>query len=98
MINADYEYIDYASSRLHSSSYDFLTENQAISNKYTSAGNIRVGTEWRVLNPMSIRAALLITARHIKKESATMAPGSATQQGSGSARKISLLTLPLCIR
>lgn len=58
MINADYEYVDYASTRLHSTSYDFINENQAISNKYTSAGNIRVGTEWRILNPMSIRAGV----------------------------------------
>ncbi|MBI4947039.1 MAG: outer membrane protein transport protein [Bacteroidetes bacterium] len=58
MINADFEYVDYASSRLHSSSYDFLSENRAISNKYTSTGNIRVGTEWRILNPMSIRAGI----------------------------------------
>jgi len=58
MVNADYEYVDYSSTRLHSSSYDFLSENQAISNKYTSAGNIRVGTEWRVLNPISLRAGV----------------------------------------
>ena len=58
MVNIDYEYVDYASTRLHSTSYDFLNENQAISNKYTSTGNLRVGTEWRVLKPMSVRAGI----------------------------------------
>lgn len=56
LINADLEYVDYSSARLHSSSYDFLAENQAISNKYTATENLKVGTEWRILDPIKIRA------------------------------------------
>lgn len=56
-ISVDYEYVDYSDARLRSSDayYDFFDQNEAINTKYTSASNIRVGTEW-VFNPFSLRA------------------------------------------
>ena len=56
LISADYEFVDYASARLRSGGdgYGFTNENSQIQNKYTSAGNIRIGTEWR-FPPFSFR-------------------------------------------
>lgn len=47
VISADYEYIDYATSRLRAPDYDFYTENENIRNSYQEAHNLRFGTEWR---------------------------------------------------
>ena len=47
LISADYEYVNYSDARLRSKSYSFFNENDDINRKYTSTGNIRVGTEWR---------------------------------------------------
>jgi hypothetical protein len=47
LLSADYEYVDYPGARLNSDSYDFMNENNAISNKYKGTGNIRLGTEWK---------------------------------------------------
>ena len=56
MIDVDYEYINYASAHLSSSTPgDFQAANQAISNEYTSTGNLHVGAELRILNPLSLR-------------------------------------------
>lgn len=54
VIAADYEYVDYSSARLHSATYSFINENKNISQKYTAAGNVRLGAEVR-LQPMTIR-------------------------------------------
>lgn len=54
LISADYEYVDYSKAKLSAPDYDFITENDAITQKYTSAHNIRLGTEWRY-GPFSIR-------------------------------------------
>jgi len=48
LISADYEYIDYAKAKLRAGDYGFYDENTAITDNYTSASNIRVGTEWRL--------------------------------------------------
>ena len=40
-----YEYIDYSTASLKSSSYSFSTENKAVSTEYTAANNIRIGGE-----------------------------------------------------
>ena len=45
LISADYEYIDYSTASLKSSSYSFSTENKAVRSEYTAANNIRVGGE-----------------------------------------------------
>jgi len=50
LISADYEYIDYSTARLrtlHAGDYDFLNENEIIRNKFTTANNVRIGTEWK---------------------------------------------------
>ena len=48
LITADYEYINYALARLKSSDYPFDVENANVQNRLHWAGNIRVGTEWRL--------------------------------------------------
>ncbi|MCK5839534.1 MAG: outer membrane protein transport protein [Bacteroidales bacterium] len=47
LVSAEYEYVDYSSATLRSHGYDFINENQAIRTNYTSASNIKIGTEWR---------------------------------------------------
>jgi hypothetical protein len=47
LISADYEYIDYSTARLHSSDYSFSTENNTINKSFTTANNLRFGTEWK---------------------------------------------------
>ena len=49
LVSADYEYVDYSEARLRSDQPDdFFTANDAIRAKYTSANNLRAGTEWRI--------------------------------------------------
>ena len=58
LISLDYEFLDYSLARLSGSgtnNYSFSEENKQIGNKYISAGNIKVGTEWKI-NPFAIRA------------------------------------------
>lgn len=47
VISADYEYVDYGTARLRAPDYDFNNENETIRNAYLTAGNLRLGTEWR---------------------------------------------------
>lgn len=55
LVSADYELVDYSEARLRSShAEDFFSANDSIRSKYTAAGNLRVGTEWR-FNQFSIR-------------------------------------------
>lgn len=46
LISADYEMVDYTNARLNPAS-DFTAANQRIKEKYKSAGNLRVGGEYR---------------------------------------------------
>ncbi|MFO8087459.1 MAG: hypothetical protein R6T91_06595 [Bacteroidales bacterium] len=62
LISAEYEYVDYSTARLSDendistpSNYDFKDDNDAITEKYTQAHNIKVGAEAN-LNPIQIRA------------------------------------------
>lgn len=58
LLSLDYEFLDYSLARLSGSganNYSYSAENSNISNNYKSAGNIKIGTEWK-LNPFSIRA------------------------------------------
>jgi hypothetical protein len=57
LVSADYEFVDYSSAHLSAYDYSFTNENQAISNSYRGAHNIRVGTEWRY-NIFSFRAGV----------------------------------------
>jgi hypothetical protein len=55
LISVDYEFVNYSQARLNSSKDEFRDANKIIQSSYTSASNIRVGTEWR-FEPFSIRA------------------------------------------
>lgn len=55
LLSADYEFVDYSEARFRSGNSDvYFDVNDAIRNKFTSASNIRVGTEWR-LNQFNFR-------------------------------------------
>ncbi len=59
LISADYEYLDYSTSRLRASDYDFFDENSAIRNDYTVQHNIRTGFEVKI-EPISIRGGYIL--------------------------------------
>lgn len=48
ILSADYEYIDYSSSRLRASDFGFTEENNTIRSAFTAANNFRFGTEWKL--------------------------------------------------
>ncbi|MCW3084461.1 MAG: hypothetical protein JWP12_1827 [Bacteroidetes bacterium] len=54
VLNAEYEYVDYSTARLHSSPEVFSDVNSTIRTKYNSTGNIRVGGEIR-FDPFAFR-------------------------------------------
>lgn len=47
LISADYEYLDYSTARLRSSSYGFYDENDIIRKSLAPAHNVRLGAEWK---------------------------------------------------
>jgi hypothetical protein len=47
-ISLDYEYLDYGTSKLSSSSYSFVDENHDIRADFQSTHNLRIGAEWRM--------------------------------------------------
>jgi hypothetical protein len=47
LISADYEYLDYSTARLRSSSYGFYDENDIIRTNLAPAHNVRLGAEWK---------------------------------------------------
>lgn len=49
LISADYEWLDYSTSSLHSSGFSYSSSNKAIASKYTGNGILKIGTEWRFL-------------------------------------------------
>jgi hypothetical protein len=55
IISADYEFVDYSSMRLSSTSYKYFNENGDIQKSYTGAGILRLGGELRA-DPFTIRA------------------------------------------
>ncbi|TSA33727.1 MAG: hypothetical protein D4R64_13645 [Porphyromonadaceae bacterium] len=55
LISVDYEYVDYTSGRLRASDYDFFSENEAVSQRYKAASNLRVGAEVRLMNSYYVR-------------------------------------------
>lgn len=55
LISADYEYVNYSLAKFRSNDYSFNTENGNVKSRLHWAGNIRVGTEWR-LDIVSLRA------------------------------------------
>lgn len=54
LLNVEYEYVDYTYAQLHSSPNVFSDVNSTILSKYTSTGNLRIGSEVR-LDPIAIR-------------------------------------------
>lgn len=54
LLNVEYEYVDYTFAQLHSSPNVFSDVNSTIRSKYTSTGNLRIGSEVR-LDPIAIR-------------------------------------------
>jgi len=54
LIGVDYEFTDYSSGRFDASGESFSDVNDAMRTKYTTASNVRIGTEWR-LNNLSFR-------------------------------------------
>lgn len=65
VISADYEYVNYALAQLRSRNYSFDTENANVRNRLNWAGNIRVGTEWR-LGKLSLRGGFAINGNPYK--------------------------------
>lgn len=47
LVTGDFEFVDYREANLRSFKYGFMNENSAIASKYTTAANIRLGTEWK---------------------------------------------------
>ncbi len=55
LVSVDYEYTDYSKMRLRRSNrlldaYDYVAENEAVSNSFRAVHTVRVGTEWRAGN------------------------------------------------
>lgn len=55
LVSVDYEYADYSKMRLRKSNrlldaYDYVAENEAVSNSFRATHSVRVGTEWRAGN------------------------------------------------
>ncbi|MBL4586257.1 MAG: hypothetical protein JKX84_04245, partial [Flavobacteriales bacterium] len=59
IVSADYEYVNYSMARFRSNDYSFSAENDNVKNSLSSAGNIRIGTEWR-LGKISLRGGFAI--------------------------------------
>ena len=59
LISADYEYVNYSLAQLNSRSYSFDSENADVKSQLHWAGNIRVGTEWRIKS-FSVRGGFAI--------------------------------------
>ena len=47
ILSVDYEYINYSSARLRADDYAFSQENEDISSRYASTGNLRLGAEYK---------------------------------------------------
>jgi len=54
LISADYEFVDYSGARFDADDASFSAVNDAIGKKYTAAGNLRIGGEYR-LDAISFR-------------------------------------------
>lgn len=59
LISAEYEYVNYTLAKFKSRGYAFDIENANVKNRLHWAGNIRIGTEWRI-KLVSLRAGFVI--------------------------------------
>ena len=50
LVSADYEYVNYSQARFSSNIYSYSALNNDIQSSYKSWGNLRFGTEWRVMD------------------------------------------------
>ncbi len=50
LISADYEFVDYSAANFDATEGGFSDLNNTIQQEYTTAGNLRIGTEWRYRN------------------------------------------------
>lgn len=66
-ISAEYELVDYSEARLREKniSGSFFSENEAIRETFTAAGNLRVGAEY-VIQPFSLRAGYALYGNPFK--------------------------------
>jgi hypothetical protein len=55
LISVDYEFVDYSSGRLRSSDYDFFNENEAVTQRYKAASNLRIGGELVLMGSYYVR-------------------------------------------
>ena len=85
-VSADYEFVDYSSASLSSSPNVFFEANSAIINKYTSTGNLRLGTEWKV-KPFSIRGGYALFGNPYKSGTGNNASRSTYSLGFGIREK-----------
>ncbi len=76
VISGDYEFVDYTSSQLSSTTYNFADANAVIQQKYSQGSNFRVGTEWKV-NNISLRGGYAFYGTPFSSNS--MPPGGADQ-------------------
>jgi len=57
LIGLDFEFVDYTYARLNSSpDNSFFEVNNQVRKKYTTANNLRVGAEWKIVPPITLRA------------------------------------------
>lgn len=69
LISADYEFIYYTASRFSANTdYSFVTENQKTQSLLRPIGNVRIGTEWKILN-MSVRGGVALFGNPYKASS-----------------------------
>lgn len=55
LISIDYEYVDYKAGRLRASDYDFFSENEAVTQRFRAASNLRIGAEVRFMQSYYVR-------------------------------------------
>ena len=60
-ITAEYEYVNYTSSKFKANDYNFQSENEGIKRSFKATNNFRFGTEWRI-SDFSIRGGYGIYA------------------------------------
>lgn len=58
LLSIDFEYVDYGSTSLRrgGDGYNFVSENQEITEAYRGVGNLRLGGEYRLTDAFSVRA------------------------------------------
>lgn len=66
-ISGEYEYAGYNQSKFKAKDYGFDAENDDIQNSFKGVGNIRVGTEWRIMM-VSLRAGYALYGSPYKDE------------------------------